>query len=108
VPKFGGEKALTKHEPIESGLRCSLPVEETNTLNLNVNDLVAENVAKLYASRVFLEETPRLKNIRVKKARATKRGTLGRAIRKLYNMESDIEPEKPLRIELDLYQMETY
>jgi len=98
---------LTKHEPIENSLKCPLSIEETNTLNLNVNDLIAENVSKLYASRVFLEETPKPKAIHAKKTRTTKRSTLGRATCKLYNMESDIEPEKPLHIELDLYQMET-
>lgn len=98
---------MTKHEPIETSLKCPVSIEETNTMNLNVNDIIAENVAKLYASPVFLEETPKLKAIRVKKTRATKQSILGRATRKLYNMESDIEPEKPLHIELDLYQMET-
>ncbi len=98
---------MTKHEPIETGLKCHLSIEDTNPTNLNVNDLMAENVAKLYASRVYLEETPKL-NVRVKKARNTKRSILSRAIRKLYNMESSVEPEKPLNIDLDLYQMETY
>jgi hypothetical protein len=99
---------LTKHEPIESGLKCPLSIEEASTGSINVNDIVAENVAKLHISRLYLEEAPKLKTIRVKKERATKRSNLGRATRKLYNMELDAEPEKPLHIELDLYQMETY
>ncbi len=99
---------MTKHEPIETGLKCPLSIEDTNPANLNVNDLVAENVAKLYASRVYLEETPKLKNVRAKKARNAKRSILSRAIRKLYNMESNVEPEKPLHIDLYLYQMETF
>jgi hypothetical protein len=107
VPKFGGEKALTKHEPVENSIRCPLSIEGTNSVNLNVNDLIAENVAKLYAPRVFLEETPKLKAAQLKKARTAKRDTLSRVTLKLYNMESGAEPERLLHIDLDLYQMET-
>ncbi len=99
---------MTKHEPIEIGLKCPISIEDANPANLNVNDLVEENVERLYVSRVYLEETPKLKNVRVKKARTAKRNILSRAVRKLYNMESNVAPEKDLHIDLDLYQMETY
>jgi len=73
-----------------------------------MNDLVAENVARLYTPRVFVEEAPKLKAVRAKKPRATRRSRLSSVTQRLYNLESGNEPEKPLHIELDLYQMETY
>ncbi len=99
---------LTKHEQIDSGLKCQLSITETNPASLNVSDLVAENIAKLYASTIFAEETPKLKTVRAKKARVAKPSSLGRALHRLYNLESNNKPEKPLHVELDLYQMETY
>ncbi len=98
---------LTKHDPVEIGSKCPLSMGETNSVSLNVSDLVAENIAKLYVSPIFAEEAPKLKSVRVKKARAVKPSSLGRALRKLHNLESGNETEKPLHIELDLYQMET-
>ncbi len=98
---------LTKHDSVETGLKCPLSMGETNSVGLNVNDLVAEDIAKLYASPIFSEEAPRLKSVRVKKARAAKASSLGKALHKLHNLESGNEIEKPLHIELDLYQMET-
>jgi hypothetical protein len=83
-------------------------LENANPPSLNVNDLVAENLAKLYTPRVFVEEAPKLKAVRAKKPRATRRSRLSRVTQRLYNLESGNEPEKPLNIELDLYQMETY
>jgi hypothetical protein len=108
VLRFGGETLLTKHDQVETGLKCPLSIGETTSSSLNVNDLVAENIAQLYASPIFAEDVPRLKSVRVKKARAIKSGSLGRSLRKLYNLESGNEKDKPLHIELDLYQMETY
>ncbi len=99
---------MTKHDQVETGLKCPLSIGETNSVSLNVSDLVAENIAKLYTSPIFAEDAPKLKAVRVKKARVTKLGALGRAMHKLYNIESSNEPEKPLHIELNLYQMETY
>ncbi len=99
---------LTKHDQVDTGLKCPLSIGETNPVNLNVSDLVAENIAKLYTSPIFAEDPPHPKAVRMKKARATKLGALGRAMHKLYNIESSNEPEKPLHIELNLYQMETY
>lgn len=98
---------MTKHDPVENPLKCSLSIEEPGTVNLNMNDLVAENLAKLCTPRVFVEEAPKLKAVRAKKPRATRRSRLSRVTQRLYNLESGNEPEKPLHIELDLYQMET-
>jgi hypothetical protein len=99
---------LTKHDIVESGLKCSLTPEDAEKAGLNVNDLVKENVTKLYSPRVFVEEAPKLKAVQMKKKRAAKRSRLSRIIQKLYNLESGNEPEKHLHIELNLYQMENY
>ena len=98
---------MTKHDPVENALKCSLTIEDGNKMSLNVSDLVAENVANLYNPGILVEQEPKLKVVRVKKA-STKRSRLYRVTQKLYNLESGNEPEKPLHIELDLYQMETY
>jgi hypothetical protein len=99
---------LTKHDPVDGGLKGPLSIDETSRVDLTVNDLVAENVAKLYTQRVFVEETPKIKAVRVKKAHVAKRSRLCRITQRLYNLESGNDEEKPLHLELDLYQMETY
>jgi hypothetical protein len=106
VLRFGGEKALTKHDPVDV-LKCA-SIENEGRMSLNVNDLVAENLAKVYTPRVLIEASPKLKAVRGKKTRASRRSRLSRVTQRLYNLESGSEPEKPLRIELDLYQMENW
>ena len=97
---------MTKHDPVENSVKCSLTIEDGNKMSLNMSDQVVENVAKLYNPDVLVEQEPKLKVVRLKKA-STKRSRLCRATQSLYNLESGNEPEKPLHIELDLYQMET-
>jgi hypothetical protein len=100
---------LTKPESVENAVKIPLTIEETNriTLAVDVCKLMQENVANLRSSQVFVEQEPKLKVARVKKTRP-RRTRLSRITQRLYNLESGNEPEKPLSIELDLYQMETY
>jgi hypothetical protein len=108
VLKFGGGKTLTKHDSVENLLKCPLSIEDAGRVGLDVRKLMDENVAKLCSPQVFVvEQEPKLKVVRVKKARA-KRSKLSRVTQRLYDLESECKPEKPLNIELDLYQMETW
>ncbi len=98
---------MTKPDCTETALKIPFIVEENSTtsLNLDVEKLMTENVAKLRGPQVFVEQTPKIKTVRAKKMRPIK-SALCRATQKLYNMETINEPEKPLHIELNLYQME--
>ena len=49
-----------------------------------------------------------LVNSKKTRKRGVKRGQLGKVIEKLYDLEPCSLPEKPLHIDLDLYQMEDY
>ncbi len=83
-------------------------MEDAGRMDMNVVDLMAENLAKLYNPNVLLEEAPKVKTVKAKKARAPRKSRLSRVTQRFYNLESGCEPEKPLHIELDLYQMENY
>ncbi len=101
---------MTKPESVESALKMPLAIEETSRINLDLDagKLMTKNVAKLHSSPVFVEQEPKPKVVRVKKAARPRRSRLFSATQRLYNLESGNEPEKPLNIELNLYQMETY
>jgi hypothetical protein len=100
---------LTKPESIETAVKIPLTIEEANGIELEVDvgNLMEKNVAKLRGSQVFVEQEPKPKVVRVKKATDPRRSRLCRVIQRLYNLEPGNEPEKALNIELNLYQMET-
>jgi hypothetical protein len=85
-----------------------LSVEDARRVGLDVTKLVEENVAALCSHQVYAEQEPKLKVAHVRKKSYPRRTRLSRVTQRLYNLESGNEPEKPLNIELDLYQMETY
>ena len=99
---------MTKPESIENPLKFHLTFEETSRTSLEqaMEKLLAENVPKLHSPQVFVEQEPKIKVASVKKTRP-KKSRLCRVTQRLYNLESGSEPEKPLNIELNLYQMET-
>jgi hypothetical protein len=101
---------LTKPESIESALKIPLAVEETSRINLDldVGKLMGKKVAKFHSPQVFVEQEPKPKVVRAKKATRPRRSRLFRATQRLYNLELGNESEKSLNIELNLYQMETY
>jgi hypothetical protein len=101
---------LTKPESAENALKIPIIVEEPNrnSLEMDIGKLMEDNVAKLRNPQIFAEEEPRLKVARVKKATRPRKSRLCRVTQRLYNLESESEPEKALNIELNLYQMETY
>lgn len=96
----------TKHESVENMLKFQLSVNDEKVV-LDIDKLVEKNVAELYNSQIFPEAKPKIKVTRAKKA-LPRKSKLSNVLRRLYNLELESEPEKPLNIGLDLYQMETY
>lgn len=101
---------MTKHLPDESIPKCHLGLDE-------VNKIVENGPKALDGSSLFICDTD-LNTELGDKLRVTKMKTrinsfktrLGRAMQKLYDLESGNEPEKPLKIDfkVDLYQMEDF
>ena len=99
---------LTKQEPVENTLKCNVAIYEPSKVGLDVRKLVEVNVVAMFTPKAFPEEQPKLKVSHVVKKACLKRSRLARVTQKLYNLESCNEPEMPLNVELDLYQMEDY
>jgi hypothetical protein len=108
VPRFGGEKALTKHAPDENLLKCPVALEEINKVPPSVAELLEKNAFVIPDMHVdFAEEVePRVRS--AKNRTSSRRNKLKRITEKLYNLEPHDGPEKGLKIELDLYQMESF
>ena len=98
---------MTKHDITENPLKYSANIEDSFRLTLEMNNLVEQNKVALCSHQAFAEEEPRL-NVISSKNKSPKRTGLSRIAPQLSNLELDDSPEKPLNIELDLYQMEDY
>jgi hypothetical protein len=99
---------LTKQEPVENSLKCQLSIDETIKDGFNGSKLVEINVVAMCNPKIFSEEQSKLKVAPVGKKIQVKRSRLARITQRLYDLESCNEPEKPLCVKLDLYQMEDY
>ena len=106
--KFGGEKALTKQASDETGLKCHVTLEEGTKVSPSVTDAIVKNALAIYGPYVSPESEGKRKRALVKTRVISLRSRLGRIMRRLYDLESDSEPEKKLNIDFDLYQMENY
>jgi hypothetical protein len=97
---------LTKQAPDEIALKCHMPLDEANK--------VVGNAAKLLGDNAFVfldsEEGVKTKRAMAKARIGSLRSRLGRIMRRLYDLESGNEPEKPLKVDfdVDLYQMENF
>jgi hypothetical protein len=98
--KFGGGKALTKHAPDETALKCHLTIEETKIAESN--RLVICDTPTIPQLENKLEVTPIRTGIKMKS------NGLENDMPELYDLEEGVKAEKPVKIELDidLYQME--
>ena len=99
---------MTKQDPIENTLKCNLAIDEPSKVGLDLSKLVEENLVTMFIPKAFPEQRPGLNGPHVVKKARPKRSRLARITQRLYNLESCNEPETPLNIELDLYQMEDY
>ena len=99
--KFGGGKALTKQPVDENALKLHVEVEELT----KVGEVDAIMVCGAQVSSK-LEE--RVKVVPVESEMESEGGRLGKIMLELYDLENGVEPEKHMKINLnlDLYQME--
>ena len=99
---------MTKQDPIENALKCNLAIEESSKVGLDLSKLVEENLVTMFIPKAFPAQQLKLNGPHVGKKARPKKSRLARITQKLYNLESCNDPEMPLNIELDLYQMEDY
>ena len=99
---------MTKQEPVDNTVKCNLAIDEPSKVGLDLSKLVEQNAVVMFIPRAFPEQQPKLKGAHVLKKASPKRSRLAKITQKLYNLESCNEPEMPLNVELDLYQMEDY
>ncbi len=100
---------MTKNDSSDNTLKCNLLIDNVSTIDLDVSRLVEENVTKMCSQRqILLDQEPELKVVHVvRKTRVRKKNSrLGKVMETLDNLEEEVKPEKSLKIELDLYQME--
>jgi hypothetical protein len=110
VLKYGGEKALTKQVHIhdEAPLRLQETLEESTKVNAGVTDVMGKNSLTICGGNIGSTRKVNPKVTLVKTKIHFVKSRLGKIMHKLYDLEPDNEPEKPLNIDLgvDLYQME--
>ena len=94
---------MTKQPSEETALKCHVTIEGANKVG-GGNPLVICNAQTSLALEDKFEVPLSRNRVKFKKIR------LGRIMPELYNLENDIEPEKPVKIDLDLdlYQMEDF
>jgi hypothetical protein len=97
---------LTKHAD-EAALRCPVALEETDKANSRVVEVLEKNAFIIADAQVDFREETKSKICSVRN-RTKLRNRLGKVTRKLLDLESCSEPEKPLNVDLDLYQMENF
>jgi hypothetical protein len=98
VLKCGGGKALTKHASDEAALKAHITPEEANKIIESTVELVCNEALVICGAHVNSEpeSEPEVMPVEV------------RVMQRLYDLEPSDGPEKPLKIDLDLYQMENY
>jgi len=108
VLKCGGEKALTKQASDEAAVKCHVALEGANKIVENTAKMMDITALVVCGAQMRPEREGKPKLAIVKTRMNLLRSRLGRIMRRLYDLESGNEPEKPLNIDLDLYQMENY
>jgi hypothetical protein len=98
---------LTKQEPIEPTLKSNLEVESHCKVDLVSLDRTPDNNAFAIRGLDASECTSKRRTTgRVKRSPRVNR--MDKTTRKLYDLEPNCGPEKSLKIDLDLYQMEDF
>jgi hypothetical protein len=103
VLKFGGVKALTKHLPDE--LRCHLIEDD---VKVEVEPEVIDNSLVIDSPQITPKPKNKMKVKMVKAKMTTKKSNLEKATNHLYDLEDCNGPEKTLKIDFGLYQMEDH
>jgi hypothetical protein len=85
-----------------------MPLEDANKIIGNTAKLMDNNALVFLGARLGPEEGVKPKRTVVKTRMGVLRSRLGKIMYRLYDLEAGKEPEKPLKIDLDLYQMENF
>ena len=102
---------MTRHLHEDIGkLPVSLDEADPNIKLLEAAKTLGICSSHLSAVSSLPEITPEPLTVKPKKRTISLRTRLGKILHKLYDMENDHAPEKPLNVDLavDLYQMEKY
>ena len=99
---------MTKQSSDETGLKCHVTLEEATKVSPIVTDAIVKNALVIRGSSIRSEQEGKRRRALVKTRVSLLRSRLGRIMRGLHDLESGNEPEKPLNIDLDLYQMEDF
>ena len=99
---------MTKPINPEDVLKTPIGLDEPYRIDACVTGLIEKNTNVIRKTHLTVPEEDLVKLPLAKSRKTTKKGKLGRVIGKLYNLEPYGLPEKPLNIDLDLYQMEDY
>ena len=99
---------MTKHLPDEPIQKCQLGFVEANKIVETTAKALDSNALFICHTNMNSEPETRIRVTRVKPKMHTSKTRLGNSMQKLYDLEPENEPEKPLKINfnVDLYQME--
>ena len=99
---------MTKHELADSALKCPLELEEAGKVELGtVGKMLDNNALAIRGVDAVPKRIPKRK-VGLTAKPSSRVSRLAKITRKLYDLEPNGEPEKPLKISLDLYQMEQF
>jgi len=100
---------LTKQEPVEPTLKYHGPLDEASKLAVgSVSEMLEKNTFSVHTTQIRPEKLVNAKVALVRCTTRSRRSKLGKVTEKLFDLEPCGEPEKPLKIDLGLYQMEDY
>jgi hypothetical protein len=108
VLRCGGGRALTKQLSDETALRFHVTLEEGNKVGPSVTEAIVNDALVIRSSSVRRKREGKRRRALGKATVSLLRGRLGRIMRGLYDLESGDEPEKPLNVDFDLYQLENF
>lgn len=99
---------MTKHIPDESIQKCPLGLDEANKIVETTAKAMDSHALFICGTHVNPAPEDKLRITKVKTRIHSLKTKVGKAMQRLYDIESGNEPEKPLKIDfnVDLYQME--
>ena len=98
---------MTKQEPVEPALKCHGTLDEAGKVSVgSVSEMLEKNAFSVHTAQINPEGLRNSKITLVRSKTVSRRSKVGKVMEKLFDLESCGEPEKPLKIDLDLYQME--
>ncbi len=108
MQKFGGGKELTKQPADEIAIKCHVSLDHTAKVRSEVAGIFEKNALSIPSPPVG----SKVEIVRKVKLVATRKeifkAELENVMSEICNIEDNVEPEKPVKIDLqvDLYQME--